>query len=142
MIRTTSSLLATAAIGAALLAGCGGGSNNSSSSTSNTTSSQAPAPKSATTSQSSTPHSTTPTAPANIGSIGGAAIAGYCQTALAAAKSLSATERNQFKAYCASLKNDSPAQLKGAEKTLCLEIVKDSVPAADRSIADTECAKL
>jgi hypothetical protein len=61
---------------------------------------------------------------------------------LANAKTLTSTERSQFQNYCASLKNDNPAQIKAAEKTLCTEIVKDSVPAADQSAAGAECSKL
>jgi hypothetical protein len=138
MTRTTYSLLALAGACAALIAGCGGGSSSSNSSSSKTT-----AAKSATSSRSSTARSqsTTPTLP-SLGSVGGAAASTDCRSALAAAKTLTATERSQFESYCASLKNDTASQLKDALKTVCLEIVKDTVPAADRSLADATCAKL
>jgi hypothetical protein len=140
MTRTTYSLLALAGACAALIAGCGGGGSNSNSST--TRSSKTVASKSASSSRSSTAtsQSTTPTLP-SLGAVGGAAAAD-CSSALAAAKTLTATQRSQFESYCASLKNDTPAQLKGALKTVCLEILKDTVPAADRSLAAATCAKL
>ena len=69
-------------------------------------------------------------------------MAAYCQSLLATTKTLSAAEKTQFKGYCASLAHDNPAQIKGAEKTLCYDVIKDTVPAAEQSLAKAECAKL
>ena len=142
MNRGTASFFLAVAASAALVAGCGGGgsSNTSSSTTSRTTTMTSSTKPAAAQTSSTTSHSTstTPTIPA-----GGAAVAAYCQSALAEAKSkLTASELSQFSSYCASLTNDSPTQIKAAEKKLCSEIVIDTVPAADRSLASAVCAKL
>jgi hypothetical protein len=55
---------------------------------------------------------------------------------------LTAAEKSQLKGYCASLSHANPSQLKSAEKTLCNDIIKDTVPAAEQALAKTECAKL
>jgi hypothetical protein len=141
MNRGTASFFLAVAASAALVAGCGGGSSNTSSSTSShTTTITSSAKTTAAQTSSSTSHSSSTTAAIPAG---GAAIAAYCQNALAAAKTkLTASEKSQFTAYCASLANDSPAQIKAAEKKLCSEIVIDTVPAADRALASSVCAKL
>jgi hypothetical protein len=74
-------------------------------------------------------------------SLGTGQISTYCQAALAAAKTLTPSEKSALKTYCASLAHDNPAQLKAAEKTLCNQILQ-GIPAADRAFAKAECAKL
>jgi hypothetical protein len=70
-------------------------------------------------------------------------VAAYCKSALAAAEThLTASQAAQFKSYCASFAHDNPAQIKASEKSLCNEIIKDTVPAADRTLAGSVCAKL
>jgi len=145
MSRRIHTSVIAAAITAALLAGCGGGGGSGSSTTSSTTTVAA---KTSQTSSSTaaaaatTSSRTTSSVPANLGSLGTGAVAAYCQSALGAAKGLSSTERSQFTSYCASLAHDTPAQLKSAERTLCDDIIKDTVPASEQSLAKTECAKL
>jgi hypothetical protein len=141
MNRGTASFFLAVSASAALVAGCGGGgSNTSSSTTSRTTTITSSTKPAAAQTSSTTSHSTSSTTAIPAG---GAAIAAYCQNALAAAGSkLTASEKSQYSAYCASLTNDRPAQIKAAEKKLCSEIVIDTVPAADRTIASAVCAKL
>jgi len=146
MHRGFHSLFLAAAASATLVAGCGGGGSPSTSSTttpasktSTTTTTTSAAVAKTTSSTTSHASTTTPAIPSG----GGAAVAAYCSSALANAKGrLTASEVTQFQAYCGSLANDNPTQIKAAEKTLCTEIVKDTVPAADRTIASAVCAKL
>jgi hypothetical protein len=144
MPRRMHSSVIAAAITVALLAGCGGGGGSASSTTSSTRTAAAKTHQ--TTSSATAPISssnTTSSVPTNPGSPGsGAAVAVYCQSLLGAAKGLSSTEKGQFKSYCASLAHDNPTQIKGAEKNLCDEVIKDTVPASEQSLAKSECAKL
>jgi hypothetical protein len=48
----------------------------------------------------------------------------------------------QLAGYCSALSKDNAAQLKAAEKMLCAAVIKDTVPAAERAAASSECAKL
>ena len=140
------SLFLAIAASAAFAAGCGSSSNTSNSSSSNS-SSMTTAAKTATSAYRSTttvPTATSgmPTATVPTGALGGGVMAAYCNTALAAAKTLTATEKSQFQSYCAGLANDNPTQIKAAEKTLCTEIIKETVPAAQQAAAGTACSKL
>jgi hypothetical protein len=138
MNRGMYALFLVAAVSATLVAGCGGGSGNSTSSS--TTASSATTSTTTTTAKTS---STTTTVTAPQAGSGGAALAAYCQSSLAAAKArLSASEASEFESYCGSLAHDNAAQIKSAEQKLCTEIIKDTVPAADRALANAECAKL
>ena len=140
MHRATCSLFLAVAASAALIAGCGGGSSSPPTTTTSTSTSTSSSSTTAARTSSSTSHAASTTPPLGSGS---AAVAAYCKGALAAAKTrLTASEKTQFEGYCASLAHDNPAQIKAAEKTLCNEIVKDTVPAADRAIESTVCAKL
>ena len=144
MHRATCSLFLAVAASAALIAGCGGGSSSPPTTTTSTSTSTSSSSTSSSTTaartSSSTSHAASTTPPLGSGS---AAVAAYCKGALAAAKTrLTAGEKTQFEGYCASLAHDNPEQIKAAEKTLCNEIVKDTVPAADRAIESTVCAKL
>jgi hypothetical protein len=115
-----------------------GGHTTTGSTPTSTTSTTRSAAAKTTSSSSSAAGTTTP----SLGGAG-AAVAAYCSSALAAAKTrLSASETSQFESYCSSLANDSPTQIKAAEKTLCTEIIKDTVPAADRASVSAVCAKL
>lgn len=143
MNRGTGSLVLAIAASAALIAGCGGG--GSSSSTSTNTSASRSSSTSATTTKAATTSSSTSDATGAIPPAGsaGAAVAAYCKSALAAAEThLTASQAAQFKSYCASFAHDNPAQIKASEKSLCNEIIKDTVPAADRTLAGSVCAKL
>jgi hypothetical protein len=129
MNRRLYSFFVVAAATAGLVAGCGG-SGKGGTTASNTT-----------TSTSTTSSSSTGTVP-NIPAGEGGAVAAYCSTALTAAKNLTAAEKTQFQNYCAAFKNDNPTQIKAAEKTLCIEIIKDEVPSGEQSAAEAECSKL
>jgi hypothetical protein len=144
MPRRIHSSVIAAAIAVALLAGCGGGGGSASSTTSSTPATAAKTTQASSSAAApSTSSNTTSSIPANAGSLGsGAAVAVYCQSLLGAAKGLSSTEKSQYKSYCASLAHDTPTQLKGAEKTLCDAVVKDTLPASEQSLAKAECAKL
>jgi hypothetical protein len=144
MNRGTRVLFLAMAASAALIAGCGGGASSTTSTPSSTSASSPSSSTTSTTTVATTSSSGSQTAgPIPSPGSAGAVVAAYCKSALAAAKTrISASERSQFEAYCASLTHDSPAQIKAAEKTLCNEIIKDSVPVADRTIASTVCAKL
>jgi hypothetical protein len=132
-------LFLVAATCATLIAGCGSGSSTTPTTGTTPTSTTTAAKKSTSTAH-ATQHAST-TVPTSA--LGSAAIATYCETALAAAKThLSSTELSQFEGYCASLAHDSPSQIKAAEKTLCTQIVKDTVPAADKALGTAECANL
>ncbi len=144
-------LLLVATLSAALIAGCGGSSSNTSTKSTTSTAKATKTTASATTNSSATSATsshnttattTTPSVPPNLGALGTGAAAAYCQTALSAAKNLTSAEKNQFKSVCAALAHDSPSQLKADEKTLCLQIVKATVPSAYRSLANAECNKL
>jgi hypothetical protein len=141
MSRGTGSVfLAVAA--SALIAGCGGGG---SSSTPTNTSASRSSSTSATTTKAATTSASISNATGALPPAGsaGSAVAAYCKSALAAAEThLSASQTAQFKSYCASFANDNPAQIKASEKTLCNQIIKDTVPAADRTLAGAVCAKL
>jgi hypothetical protein len=135
-------LLLAAAASAALLAACGGGSNSTTTTTGSTPTSTTSTTRSAAAKTTSSSSSAAGTTTPSLGGAG-AAVAAYCSSALAAAKTrLSASETSQFESYCSSLANDSPTQIKAAEKTLCTEIIKDTVPAADRASVSAVCAKL
>jgi hypothetical protein len=140
MTRGIYSLFLAAAASAALVAGCGSSGNNST--TSSTTSSHSKSVTTAAHTSSTPSQASTTTTPGGLGSLGAAAVASYCQAALAATKThLSASQRSQFQNICASLGHDNASQLKAAVKSLCTEITK-IVPAAYQSLAAAECAKL
>jgi hypothetical protein len=144
MSRRIHTSVIAAAITVALLAGCGGGGGSGSSTTSSTTTAAARTTHTSSSAAAPTTSSnSTSSIPTNGGSLGsGAAVAVYCQSLLGTAKGLSSTEKSQFKSYCASLAHDNPTQIKGAEKTLCDDVIKDTVPASEQSLAKSECAKL
>jgi hypothetical protein len=142
MSRRIQTSAIAAAVTVALLAGCGGGGSGSNTTSSTTSAAVKTSQSTSSAALSTTSSSATSSVPANAGSLGSGAAAVYCESALAAAKSLSAAEKSQFKGYCASLAHATPSQLKSAEKTLCLDIIKDTVPSSEQALAKTECAKL
>jgi len=137
MHRGIFSLFIAAAASAAVVAGCGSNSTSTSSSTKTSTT-----PAAVHSSSTSSHAAKTTSTPSGLGALGAAAISGYCESALAAAKThLSASQRSQFQSVCASLAHDNPAQIKAAAKTLCQQITS-VVPAAEQAQAAAECAKL
>ena len=58
------------------------------------------------------------------------------------AAALTADEQAQLNRVCKAEGSGDLAQIKAAEKKLCSEIVIDTVPAADRALASSVCAKL
>lgn len=149
MIRTSHRLFVAAALAAGLIAGCGGGGKST---TTTTTKSTAAAKTTHTSSTTSTPSSTSSTATTTTttsskgatggaGALNSAAVAQYCEGALATATGVSSTERNELKAYCSALAHDTPAQLKAAEKTLCEQILQYA-PSSEQAIVKAECSKL
>jgi hypothetical protein len=125
--------LLIAAASAALLAGCGGNGNPSA-----TTSTRA--------NGSTTPHaqtSSTPTATIPPHGSAGAAVAAFCESALPAVKAhLNSAQISEFKAYCTALSRENASQVKASVKQLCTEILNAGLPASERSLATTECAKI
>ncbi len=146
MNRGIHTLLLAATASAVLVAGCGGSNNNASKKTSSTTSSSSSTQSSASTTSTTSAQKSSSAAQSTTGlptGGSGAAIAAYCETALANAKSrLTSAETSQFESYCASLAHDNASQIKTAEKTLCTEIVKDTVPSTAQTEALAVCAKL
>lgn len=125
------SLLLIAAASAALVAGCGGSANPSATTTTT----------SAATSHAQTSGTTTATIPRQ-GSAAAAVIA-YCKSVLTVAQTyLSKSQVTEFKQYCAALSHENATQIKASVKQLCTTILKGSLPASERSLAATECAKL
>jgi hypothetical protein len=117
--------LLIAAASAALVAGCGGNTNSSSTTTTHTQT------------------SSTPTATIPPHGSAGAAVAAFCESALPAVKAhLTSGQVSEFKDYCTALAHENAIQVKASVKQLCAEILKASLPAAERSLATTECAKL
>jgi hypothetical protein len=126
--------LSIAAASAAVVAGCGG--SNSPSTTTTTTTTGA-----ATTTRTHT--SSTPTATIPPQGSAGAAVAAFCESALSLAKThLTSSQISEFKQYCTALSHENASQVKASEHELCTQILKDSLPASERSLATTECAQL
>jgi hypothetical protein len=122
------------AASAAVVAGCGS-DNNSSTTTTTTTAG------SATTTRTHT--SSTPTATIPPQGSAGATVAAFCESALSLAKThLTSVQISEFKRYCTALSHENASQIKASESELCTQILKDSLPASERSLATTECAQL
>jgi hypothetical protein len=129
--------LLIAAASVAVVAGCGGSSGPSTTTSTTTTTTTG----SAATTRTHTSSTQTATIPPN-GSAG-AAVAAFCESALSLAKGhLTSAQVSEFKGYCNALSHENASQIKASEKELCSEIVKGSLPAADRALATEECAKL
>jgi hypothetical protein len=132
MSRRMYAPLLIAAVSATLVAGCGG--NGSSSSTTST-------PTSGATTRTQT--SSTPTATIAPKGSAGAAVAAFCESALPAVKAhLTSGQVSEFKAYCTALSHENASQVKASVKQLCTEILNAGLPASERSLATTECAKI
>jgi hypothetical protein len=137
MSRRMYSRLLIGAASAAVVAGCGG-ANSSSTTTTTTTATTA---GSATTTRTHT--SSTATAAIPPQGSAGAVVAAFCESALSLAKThLTSVQIGEFKAYCTALSHENASQIKASENALCTQILKDSLPASERSLATTECAQL
>jgi len=133
MSRRMFSPMLIVAASAALVAGCGGSGNSSS--TTNTPASGA------TTTHTQT--SSTPTATIPAHGSAAAAVLAFCESALPAVKAhLTSVQVSEFKAYCTALSHENASQVKASVKQLCTEILKAGLPASERSLATTECAKI
>jgi hypothetical protein len=142
MNKRLSSLLALAAVGSALLAGCG----SSSSSSSATTASSTPA---ATSTTSSAAPTSTSAASSSSASGGGSlannpqvkAAVARCKSSINAAPTLSASAKAKLATICDEAAKGDPASLKKAEAKVCVELVKDTVPASAQTQALASCPK-
>ncbi len=141
MYKRLSSLLAVAAVGGALLAGCG------SSSSSSTTASSTPAASSST--STAAPTSTSTAASSSSASGGGSvannpavkAAVAQCKSSINAQPTLSASAKAKLSAICDEAAKGDPASLKKAEAKVCVELVKETVPAAAQAQALASCPK-
>jgi hypothetical protein len=165
MTRKLYLLLAGAVISGALVAACGGGATNSSTSTtgarttssSTTTSASTPASTSTSTSTStssssatttststhaaaSTPRSASP--PANR-----ALVVAVCKSEIQklSTAALTSDEKAQLNHLCDVAGSGNAAQLRAAEKQICLTVIKDSaagLPAVALKAAEQSCGKV
>jgi hypothetical protein len=116
--RLSSQLLLVAACGA-LIAGCGSSSKSSSG-------------DSGTSSPSS---SSTPSGPAIAEAVAA------CKATVEAQSSISATVRSKLNSICDEAGAGNQAAVKKATAEVCIEVVKESVPAADQQAAEANCPK-
>lgn len=124
----------------ALLAGCGGSSSSANSSVS----ASSPAASSSTTSSStattvsgttSTSGSTAASSPAIAGAVKA------CKATVESQQSISSTVKTQLDHICDEAGAGNQAAVKKATHDVCVEIVKESVPASARQAAEASCPK-
>ena len=130
MIKRLCSLGAIAAVGGVLLAGCGGSSSSSSSAATPAATSSSSAPST------STPSSGGAAVPANL-----AAAVAQCKASIGAAPSLSADAKTKLESLCDQAASGKAVDIKKTTAEVCVEIVKDSVPASAQAAALAACPK-
>jgi cytoskeletal protein RodZ len=165
MTRKLYLLLIGAVVSGALVAACGGGSStttttSSASTTSSATSTSSSAPTSTTTSatstkaaastqtatSTSTTTATTTSSAANPAGTGAAVVA-VCKAEIQrlATAALTADEKAQLNHLCDVAGSGNTAQIKAAEKQICLTVIKDSAPGlsgAALAAAQRSCNKV
>ena len=165
MTRKLYLLLAGAIVSGALVVGCGGSSpsttttssasTTSAAATTSSSSSSSAATTTATTSTSSTPStstsassttsSTTPSSAIPGG--GGAAVVAVCKAEIQrlATAALTSDEKTQLNHLCEVAGSGNAAEIKAAEKQICLTVIKDSAPGLSGSaltVAEQSCSKI
>jgi hypothetical protein len=151
---TPRSLLASVLIGAVLIAGCG--SSSKSSSTKSTTSTPAAA-STASTASTSTPAAaattSTPTAASTSSTASSTSASSVssspavqqavaaCKSSINAAPTLTSDEKSKLDNLCTQAASGNATDIKKATSEVCIDIVKDSVPAAEQSSAEAACPK-
>jgi hypothetical protein len=132
------SLLAVAAAGSALVAGCGS-SSSTPASASSSSSSSAPAATSTASSASSSSSTSAGSGLASNPTV--IAAVARCKASINAAPTLSASAKSKLATICDEAAKGDPASLKKAEAQVCVELVKDTVPAAAQTQALASCPK-
>jgi hypothetical protein len=131
------SLVAVVAVGGALMTGCGSSSSSSSApaSSSGSSSSAAPAASSSASTTSASAGSGLASNPTVV-----AAVA-RCKASINSAPTLSASAKSSLATICDEAAKGDPASLKKAEAKVCVQLVKDTVPAAAQTQALASCPK-
>jgi len=131
MIKRLCSLVAIAAVGGALVAGCGSSSSSSSSAATPAASPSSPAASTSTGSSGGAA-----AVPANL-----AAAVAQCKASIGAAPSLSADAKTKLESLCDQAASGKAVDIKKTTAEVCVEIVKDSVPASAQAAALAACPK-
>ena len=133
MKRNLCSLLAVVAAGGTLMTGCGGSSTSSTAPTSSTSSAASSASTTSTTSAAAgSGLASNPTVVAAVA---------RCKASINAAQTLSASAKSKLATICDEAAKGDPASLKKAEARICVELIKDTVPAAAQTQALASCPK-